>query len=210
MRWARWIVLLLIAGFIGAFLHYTLPQRDVVRITGTDILRQDLSGWNRIFFARSDSGNEAAGNRDLRLINTVLFEGVDAQSGEIEEGSVYVYRNEDTGIFGWPPYFKVGSSDLHAEATDLASTREEPVWAVITHYGWRFQALSIYPNAVSIRELDDPNVSLFPWFNIVLLLLIALLLFGIWRLWERFQERVIAPVVDRVLVSWDKLRDRFR
>ncbi len=198
MRWARWIFLLLIALLVGSFLHYTLPQRDIVRITGTEIIRADLSGWNSLFYARSDTGNASGTNRDLRLINTTR-----------PDGSVSVYRNEDTG-FGWPPYFKLDSSDLHAEATDLTSTSANPQWVVITHYGWRSRALSIYPNAVAIRAVDSPDVSLFPWLNIIILLILASILFALWRLWERFEDRVIEPSVDRVMVSWAKLKDRVR
>ncbi len=196
MRWARWIILLLIALFIGSFLHYTLPGRDIVRITGTEIIRADLSGWNRMFYAQSDTGNETGVNRDLRLINTTQ-----------PDGQVAVYRNEDTG-FGWPPYFKLDSSDLHAEATDLTSTSANPQWVVVTHYGWRFRALSIYPNAVSLRAVDSPDVSLFPWLNLVILAALTAVLFVLWRLWERFEDRVIDPIVDWVLVRWAKLKDR--
>lgn len=196
MRWARWIVLLLIALLIGGFLHYTLPQRDVVRITGTEVIRADVSGWTRIFYARSDTGNFDGSNRDLRLINTTR-----------PGGTVAVYRNEDTG-FGWPPYLKHDSSNLHAEASELTSTSGDPQWVVLTHYGWRAPILSIYPNAVSIRPVDSPGVSLFPWLNIVILILLAALVIFLWRLWERFEDRVIEPVVDGVLVRWAKLKDR--
>lgn len=196
MRWVRWTVLLLIALLVGGFLHYTLPGRDVVRITGTEIIRADLSGWNRLFYARSDTGNAEGTNRDLRLINTTR-----------PDGNVSVYRNEDTG-FGWPPYFKMDSSNLHAEAADLTSTSATPQWVAITHYGWRLPALSIYPNAVAIRAVDGPDVSLFPWVNIVILALLAAALFFLWRLWERFEDRVIEPGVDWVLVRWAKFKDR--
>ena len=196
MRWVRWSFLLLIALLVGGFLHYTLPGRDVVRITGTEIIRADLSGWNRMFYARSDTGNTEGTNLDLRLINTTR-----------PDGRVSVYRNEDTG-FGWPPYFKLDSSNLHAEAADLTSTSANPQWVVITHYGWRMPALSIYPNAVAIRAVDSPDVSLFPWLNIVILTLLAALLFVLWRLWERFEDRVIDPAVDGVMVRWAKLKDR--
>jgi len=198
MRWARWIFLLLVAGIVASILHYTLPQRDIVRITGTEIIRADLSGWNRMFYARSDTGNAEGTNRDLRLINTTR-----------PDGRVSVFRNEDTG-FGWPPYFKLDSSDLHAEATDLTSTSANPQWVAITHYGWRFRALSIYPNAVSIRAVDGPDDKPFPWSNIIILVLLAVAIFALWRLWERFEDRVIDPIVDWVLVRWAKLKDRVR
>ncbi|RMA43919.1 DUF1523 family protein [Rhodophyticola porphyridii] len=195
MRWPRIIFLLILALIIGGFMHYTLPGRDIARITDTEIIRQDFSGWNRIFYAQPDSGNADSGNRDLRLINTIR-----------EDGSVMVYRNEDTG-FGWPPYFKLDSADLQAEASNLSSTAAAPQWVAITHYGWRSRFLSTYPNAVALRPVDGPDVSLFPWLNVIILALLALILFFIWRMWERFEDRVIEPTVDRTAVRWAKLRD---
>ncbi|MFT5869952.1 MAG: hypothetical protein ACI8TF_002065 [Paracoccaceae bacterium] len=198
MRWARLTIILLIALFIGAFFQYTLPGREVVRVTGIEIIRQDFSGWNRIFYAQGDSGNVENINRDLRLINTVH-----------PDGSVLVFRNEDTG-FGWPPYFKLDSSDLHAEASSLQSTSAAPQWVAVTHYGWRSRLLTTYPNAVSIRAVSGPDVSFFPWFNLIILALIAAALFGLWRLWERFQDKVVDPAVDGTVVRFAKLKDWVR
>jgi hypothetical protein len=195
MRWPRIIVLALVAALVGAFLHYTLPQRDVVRITDTDIIRTDFSRLNRMFYAQGDSGAAQTENRDLRIINTVRANGRDL-----------VFRNEDTG-FGWPPYFKLDSADLHAEASRLA--REDPQqWYAITHYGWRSNVVSIYPNAIAIRPVEGPDVTLIPWLNIVILLLLAAAIFMVWRIWERFEDRVIAPVADGAAVRWAKLKDR--
>ncbi len=198
MRWARWIILLLIAAIIGAFLHYTLPQRDVVRIVETTEVRQSFSWRNRMFFTGGDSGAE--GNlepRDIRFIRTIR-----------ENGAPSVYRNEDTGLFGWPPYFKTGSEDLQTEMSALVSNEEAPRWVVVTHYGWRSNWLSIYPNAVAVREVDGPDVSLLPWLNILILFGVVVLLLALWRLWERFEDRVIDPIVDWILVRWAKLKDR--
>ena len=72
MRWIKWIFLALVVLLVFSVFHYTLPQRDIVRVTGTEIIRQDFSGWNRIFYAQADSGNDEGVNRDLRLINTAL------------------------------------------------------------------------------------------------------------------------------------------
>jgi len=196
MRWPRIIFIAILVLIFGSLLHYVLPQRDVARITGTEIIRQDFSGLNRIFYAQGDSGNAQTDSRDLRLINTILA-----------SGDVMVYRNEDTG-FGWPPYFKLDSADLHAEAANLTSTAAAPQWVAITHYGWRSRLLTTYPNAVIIRPVDGPDVTLIPWLSIAILLLLALVLFMAWRIWERFEDRVIDPVRDRAAVSWAKLRDR--
>jgi len=196
MRWARIIIITLIVLLIGAFLHYTLPQRDIVRVVNTEVILTEMGGWNSMFYAQPDSG--AAGtatSRDVRFINT-----------ERANGRIMVYRNEDTGVL-WPPYFKFDSQDLQTEATSFASTTADPQWVAITHYGWRSNFFSVYPNAVSIRPVAGPDVSLFPWLNIVILLLIALVLFMIWRIWERFEDRVIDPIVDKVSVQWAKMKD---
>ena len=177
------------------FTHYTLPQHDIVRVTGTEVIRQDFSGWNRIFYAQPDSGNVNNVNRDLRLINAVY-----------PDGKVIVYRNEDTG-WGWPPYFKFDTSNLQAEAADLASTKDAPRWAVVTHYGWRVIFWSIYPNAVSVREIASPDVRIIPWFNIIFFILLALILLRIYRSIQKFRARHIDPVLEDVGEVWDKVED---
>lgn len=196
MRWTRITVIAGLVLIFGAVLHYTLPQRDIARITGTEIIRQDFSGLNRIFYAQGDSGNAQTDSRDLRLINAVLA-----------SGDVMVYRNEDTG-FGWPPYFKLNSADLHAEAANLTSTAADPQWVAISHYGWRSRLLTTYPNVVGIRPIDGPDVTLIPWLNIAILLGLAFLVFMVWRIWERFEDRVIDPLRDRTAVQWAKLKDK--
>lgn len=196
MRWPRIIFIAVLVLIFGALLHYVLPQRDIARITGTEIIRQDFSGLNRIFYAQGDSGNAQTDSRDLRLINAVLA-----------SGAVMVYRNEDTG-FGWPPYFKLDSADLHAEAANLTSTAADPQWVAVTHYGWRSRLLTTYPNAVGIRPVAGPDVTLIPWLNIVILLGLAFVAFMAWRIWERFEDRVIDPIRDRAAVQWAKIKDR--
>jgi hypothetical protein len=198
MRWARIFILLILLGVLGAFAHYTLPQRDVVRIVDTQLQLTEISGASAWFYAQSDSG--AAGTavqRDVRIISAVRA-----------DGSPIDYRNEDTGIFGWPPYFKIDSQDLQTEAQDLRSTREAPVWVAITHYGWRSNLLSSYPNAISIRRVAGPEVTLFPWMTLVILAVLALVLYMAWRMWERFEDRVLVPARDGAAVRWAKLKDR--
>ena len=140
----RWILKVLLALLVLAVFHYNLPQRDIVRITGTEILRKDLSGWTGMFYAAAQSGEAQTQNRDLRLINTVRA-----------NGKVSVYRNEDTG-FNWPPYLKFDSSNLQAEAEDAVSSKEAPEWYILRHYGWRNTFWSIYPNAVSLTPVAGP------------------------------------------------------
>jgi hypothetical protein len=187
MRWPRIIFLSLVFLLIAAFLHYTLPQRDVVRIVNVESRLTEVGGLNGWFYAQRDSGTaQSTGMRDIRLVSTIR-----------PDGRPLVFRNEDTGIL-WPPYFKFDSEDLQAEAANLTSTEASPQWVSVTHYGWRSNLLSIYPNAVTIRPVAGPDVSLFPWLNIVILFGIVLILFFAWRIWERFEDRVIDPFVDRI------------
>jgi hypothetical protein len=181
LKWGFWTVLILL---VGGFLHYTLPQRDIVRITGT-YNRLTTVGENSIFYATPDAGTgESAVTRDIRFIEAVR-----------PNGKVIVYRNEDTG-WVWPPYFKYDSSNLQAEASNLKSTADAPVWVSVTHYGWRIAWLSIYPNAVAVRTVAGPDVSLFPWVNIVILTALAFLLFMLRRMWLQFRERTIDPALE--------------
>jgi hypothetical protein len=185
---------------VGLFLHYVLPQHDVVRVTSTEIIRTDFSGFNRIFYAQADSGGTAQITRDLRLINTdkkktMLLGFVARDSTE-----VMVYRNEDTGWI-WPPYFKFDSSDLQAESTSIAR-REN--WAVLTHYGWRVRWASIYPNAVAVRLVEGPDVRIIPWFNIFFFgALIAGIAF-LRAMWMQFRERAVDPLLDSAGHKYDE------
>jgi hypothetical protein len=50
-------------------------------------------------------------------------------------------------------------------------------------------------------------VQLVPWVNIVILLGMVLVIFMAWRIWERFEDRVIEPFLDGVAVRWAKMKD---
>jgi len=181
--------------FVGLFLFYVLPQRDVARITSTEVIRTDFSTFNRLFYAQADSGSVDNPTRDLRLINserkaTYLF-GLIRGNNE-----TMVFRNEDTGWI-YPPYFKFDSSDLQAEAAASVSTAEEK-WVVITHYGWRVRWASIYPNAVAIRPAPSEDYRPFPWVNLVIYaFLIGGFLF-LRAMWRQFRERTVDPLADKV------------
>jgi hypothetical protein len=169
IKWGFRITLLLI---VAGFLHYTLPQHDIVRITNT-YNRLTTVGENWLFYATPDTGTGESGTtRDIRFIEAVF-----------PDETVIVYRNEDTGWI-WPPYFKYDSSNLQAEATNVKSTKEAPQWVSVTHYGWRFPFISIYPNAVNVRPVAGPDVSIVPWVNIVILTLLAFGVFMLRRMWR--------------------------
>jgi len=184
----------------GLFLHYVLPQHDIVKITSTEIIRTDFSSYNRIFYAQPDSGAVEQPTRDLRLINTDkkktwLLGFIPRDSTE-----VMVYRNEDTGWI-WPPYFKFDSSDLQAEA---ASAARGESWAVVTHYGWRVRWASIYPNAVAVRLVDGPDVRIIPWFNIFFFGFLIVGIVFLRAMWRQFRERTVDPLMDSAEHRFDE------
>ncbi len=195
MRYVKWTFWALLVTFVLGFFHYTLPQHDIVRITNTEVRRIDF-GSNSIFWAAPDVGTDGTvANRDVRFIEAFY-----------DNGKPMVYRNEDTG-FGWPPYFKLDSSNLQAEARDLVSPKETPQWVSITHYGWRNEFLSIYPNAVGVKTVAGPDVRIIPWVNIVILLTLAVLIFMLRRMWAQFRERSIDPVLEDVGEVSDAARE---
>jgi len=113
-----------------------------------------------------------------------------------------VYRNEDTG-WGWPPYFKFDTANLQAEAGDLKSTAAAPQWAVLRHYGWRNEYLTIFPNAVEIWPVEGPEVRIIPWFNIVVLTLLTAIFWALRVRWVRFRSKRIDPVLEDVEEAFD-------
>lgn len=191
---------ILVFLIVGLFLHYVLPQHDIVKITSTEIIRTDFSGLNRIFYAQADSGTTEQSTRDLRLINTDKKKTMLLGFIQRDKTGVMVYRNEDTGWI-WPPYFKFDSSDLQAEA---ASAVRGDSWAVLTHYGWRVRWASIYPNAIGIRLVDGPDVRIIPWFNIFFFgFLIAAIAF-LRAMWNQFRERAVDPMMDSAGQRYDE------
>ncbi len=190
----------LVFAFLALFLHYVLPQHDVVKITSTEIIRTDFSGFNRIFYAQADSGAVEQPTRDLRLINTDKKKTMLLGFIPRDTTEVMVYRNEDTGWI-WPPYFKFDSSDLQAEA---ASVARGDSWAVITHYGWRIRWASIYPNAVAVRLVDGPDARIIPWFNIFFFGFLIVALAFIRAMWRQFRERSVDPLLDSAGDRYDE------
>lgn len=186
VKWVFWGAIWLIAV---AFAHYTLPQHDIVRITKTyesiDPIKYPLL-WSN---ANSD-GTRSGEKRDVFFI----------QSFRTNDKPM-IYRNEDTD-WGWPPYFKFDTSNLQAEATDLVSVADDPVWVAVRHYGWRNEFLSSYPNAISVRQVDGPDVRIIPWLNIVVLTSLFALFWAIRVRWKRFRENRINPVIDEWTDGW--------
>ncbi len=190
MVYVKWVVKVSFWLLVIAFLHYTLPQRDIARVTDTYEKRIDF-GENSIFWSHAEVGNDTGGvNRDVFFIQTRLA-----------SGRVMIYRNEDTG-WGWPPYFKFDTTNLQAEMADLKSTAEAPKWVAIRHYGWRNEFMSIFPNAVGVRPVAGPDVRLIPWFNIIVLTVLFATFWAIRVRWIRFRRNRIDPAVDEWTDGW--------
>lgn len=197
MRNFRRFIRTLMFVIIGMVLHYALPQHDVVRVVNTYQERQDLNDWTRVFWAQPDNQSETLVNRDVQFIQTIkmrtmLFGFIQRDSTE-----VMVYRNEDTG-WSWPFYFKFDTANLQTEADDLVSTSEQPKWAVVTHYGWRNEYLSAFPNAIAIRPVSGPMASVIPWFNIAFFVVLTAALVFLRAMWMQFRERTVDPLADKV------------
>lgn len=180
--------LLILLGLLGfAFLHYNLPDRDIVRVVGTFEIRDDKPAGT-LGAGVADVGSKRFPNRDVRYIST-----------KRPNDKAMVYANQDTG-WGWPPYFKFDTSNLTAEAQDLILRYEadEEIWVAVRHYGWRIEMFSLYPNAVSMKVVDGPKTRLIPVFNIVLLSILAIILLFIWLKIRRWKEKNVDPITDKI------------
>ncbi|WP_226552291.1 DUF1523 family protein [Celeribacter naphthalenivorans] len=186
MRYVKWTLIALIVLIVGGFAHYTLPQHDIVRIVNTYEERQDISGWTTMFWQEAGNGTANQQSRDVQFIQAVR-----------PNGKSIVYRNEDTG-WGWPPYFKFDTANLYTEANDSISTRAAPEWVSVTHYGWRSELLSVFPNAMGIKPVAGPDVTIIPWANIIILTVLFLFVVTLYRMWQQFRQRTIEPLVDDV------------
>ena len=184
MAYAKWIVIGVIIALVVAFFHYSLPQRDIVRVVGTDVVRMNDGV--------TPDGQTLT--RDVRFIYAKLADG-----GEME------YRNEDTG-WGFPWYFKFDTANLANRAEDAKSTESDPRWFVMRHYGWRIPwwGEGMFPNALSMRPASGPDESLIPWFNIILLTVLVLSILVIRRILIILRERHVDPVVEAIDDEFDE------
>lgn len=197
MAYIKWTFRLVVLLLLGGCLHYTLPQRDIVRVVGTYEERQDFGGMFDIFWQNTGTATaDAPITRDVLFIQTLL-----------PDGDEMVYRNQDTG-WGWPPYFKFDTANLQTRATAGTSNETAPKWFAVRHYGWRITWLGggIFPNALSMQPVDGPDVRLIPWFNIAFLTVLVLASLTLWRMWRIFRDRRIDPVLEDIDESADAAR----
>ena len=187
MRYLKWILRVTLLTLILAFLHYNLPQHDIVRITNTYEKRIDFGSSGFFWSGGTKSSDGTLLNRDVFFVETF-------KTNE----KPMIFRNEDTG-WGWPPYFKFDTSNLQAEASDMIgkAVSGETKWIVMRHYGWRNEFFSIYPNAVSLRLATGPDERIIPWAKIGFLIIIFAVLWGLWVRWVRFRTRKIEPFLEK-------------
>lgn len=172
--------------FAIAFLDYYLPAKDVVRIVGTDVKRMDVTSGGQV---KEGTGQTFERTRDVRFINTVW-----------PSGKPRVYRNEETD-WDFPWYFKFDSGNLQATAQNLVSTANDPRWVLVTHYGWRVEILSMFPNVVGIKPVPSADYFSFPWFRTGFFILLAVGIYFVWRAWRRFKLRNIDPMMEEVEIA---------
>jgi len=156
------------------FLHRNLPLTTVVQITGTDVKRVDKGGGKPKSGQENRKGEKVVQTSDIRFINTIS-----------RNGKVMVFGNEDTG-WGWPPYFKFNSADLTAQAQAFLNSEEKP-WVLLKYYGWRVRIFSMFPNAVSLKEVDKDYTHI-PLFNIVFVCILIILTIFIRRKYKQLIE----------------------
>lgn len=186
MAYIKWGFLIAVWTVFAGFLHYTLPQYDVVRIVNTYEERQELSDWTRMFWSTPDSQSQALINRDVQFIQAFRA-----------NGDAIVYRNEDTG-WNWPPYFKFDTANLYTEANDAISSKDDPEWVAVLHYGWRNEFLSVFPNAISIRPAAGPGDKPLNWVAYGILILLLAVFWALYVRWRRFRRNRIDPVLEDV------------
>ncbi|MCZ6604928.1 MAG: DUF1523 family protein [Alphaproteobacteria bacterium] len=192
MRTAKRVIIALLIAVVAGFLHFYLPRHDVLRVVGTDVKRMDAVSRDLV---QEGDGTSTSRTRDVRFVNAVW-----------SDGKPRVYRNEETN-WGFPWYLKFDSGNIQAVAQDLVSTAENPKWVVVTHYGWRIEIFSMFPNVVDIARVDSPDHRPIPWFNIVFFVGLAALFLYLWTLVRRIKMRHIDPLLEKWQPSSNEPKD---
>ncbi len=78
----------------------------------------------------------------------------------------------------------------------------------MTHYGWRNEYFSAFPNAVAIRPVDGPDVTIIPWFNIFFFVALMAAILFIRAMWLQFRERSVDPLLDAAGHQFDESAGR--
>jgi len=184
MAYAKWGFYAVLLTAVAALLHYSLPNREIVYITGQEVKRMDQ-------VVETADGRDVA-SRDVNFIYTVD-----------REGRERAYRNEDTD-FGWPPYFKFDTATISAKAENAISTKANPEWMVITSYGWRLEIFSMFENVVGLRPAQSRDEPLYPWFNGIVIALLAIGFLALRRFVLMVYRERVEPMIDHVDREFDE------
>ena len=147
------IATIYIFGFI--LINYATPSSVIGVINGTEVKRIEK--------------NETEISNDHKKSENIRSKDVYYIYGETKNKKTWVMRNEDTG-FGFPPYFKFNSANIHAKAKSLEDSES---LVSVTYYGWRSTIFSVFPNITSIKVTDEKESEQ----N-----LIAIFIYSIWGL----------------------------
>jgi hypothetical protein len=151
-----------------ALFDYWLPNGVVGRIGGTEVKRMDAIAGE--------------GTRDVRYI-TVELRG---------SRKTAVFENVDSPFF----YLKFDSANVQGEAQNLAS-RSEPTHVLVRHYGWRIPLFSMFPNVISMKEVDA-EYTYIPWARIIAGIALLVLLFVAVRRFRRWRTQRAAAQQARL------------
>ncbi|MEL6337548.1 MAG: DUF1523 family protein [Pseudomonadota bacterium] len=179
MGYVKLVLGALILAVFAAALHYYIPQRVIVRVLNTEVIREDYE-------ATGANGEIVTRSRDVRQIYA------ETPGGETRE-----FNNIDA-----PAYLKFDSAALAARAEQYIDPTRQ-TWVVVTYYGWRFTFFSWFPNAITLREAEGPDETITIWPNVGIVAAILLTLGILWRLlviqWRRFTD----PVRERWEEEYD-------
>ena len=184
-----------------AIAHFYTPSVDVVRITGINTIRVDTD-------RDPNNNNQPGQTRDVYEIFAESF----------DKKRIYVYENEDNA---W--YLKFNSADVQSRANAIATARDDKDRiAAVTHIGWRIPLLSMFPNALSVKNVDAsystfPSLALIIWGVIVLIGAAGWLMFRRWRTRRRMirdarlaaEQAEIAQAERKRLETADDVTRRF-
>jgi len=184
VAYVKWGAYATLALAVALLLHYSLPHRRIVYVTGQEVKRMDTT-------VTTASGEQVT-SRDVNFIYAVD-----------RDGRERAYRNEDTD-FGWPPYFKFDTARVSAKAENAISNRDNPEWVVLTAYGWRLEMFSMFENVVDLRPAESRDETLYPWFNAIVIAALLAGLLGLRRLAQIVYRNRIEPVIDHVDREWDE------
>lgn len=160
---------------------------------------------NCIFYVQVESGNVENFMWDVLFINIVckqiyLFGLICV--GEVND--IMIYCNEDMGWI-WLFYFKFDSCDLQGEVQEYILIVVDLQWVIINYYGWWNCLLMIFLNVILIKLIEDLNIWIILWFNIVFFVVFVVFILFLWVVWYQFCECNFDLVLDKVGDCWDQV-----